>query len=61
MVTWILAALIIGAAGYVIFKKVRKMKSGDFTCEGCKGGSCPGCTTGAEDPQENSIKKQAQR
>jgi hypothetical protein len=54
MITWILAALIIGAASYVIFKKIRKMKSGDFTCEGCKGGSCSGCKTGAEDLQKNN-------
>lgn len=43
MVTWILAALILGAAGYIIYKKAKKMKSGDFSCEGCKGKKCPGC------------------
>lgn len=35
MITWILAALILGAAGYIIFKKAKKMKAGDFSCEGC--------------------------
>lgn len=48
MITWILAGLIIGAAGYILFKKIKKMKSGDFSCEGCKGGSCSGCKTGRE-------------
>lgn len=47
MITWVLAALILGAAGYIIFKKVKKLKAGDFSCEGCKGGSqcasCHGC------------------
>ncbi|MGL4606380.1 MAG: FeoB-associated Cys-rich membrane protein [Eubacteriaceae bacterium] len=43
MITWILGALIIGAACYIIIKKLKKMKSGDFSCEGCKGGTCQGC------------------
>ncbi|MBC3797100.1 FeoB-associated Cys-rich membrane protein [Acetobacterium tundrae] len=55
MVTWILAALILGAAGYIIFKKVKKMKSGDFSCEGCKGGSCPGCKTGTESSEKDKC------
>lgn len=54
MITWILAALILGAAGYVIFKKVKKMKAGDFSCEGCKGGAgCAGCHIKAEPPKED--------
>lgn len=54
MITWILAALILGAAGYVIFKKVKKMKAGDFSCEGCKGGpGCPGCHINTEPPKED--------
>lgn len=57
MITWILAALILGAAGYVIFKKVRKMKSGDFSCEGCKGGdNCPGCHVSNKAPVEDHNK-----
>ncbi|MBC3888662.1 FeoB-associated Cys-rich membrane protein [Acetobacterium paludosum] len=55
MVTWILAALILGAAGYIIFKKVKKMKSGDFSCEGCKGGSCPGCKTGTDSSEKDKC------
>ncbi|MBU4440123.1 MAG: FeoB-associated Cys-rich membrane protein [Acetobacterium sp.] len=54
MITWILAALILGAAGYIIFKKVKKMKSGDFSCEGCKGGEgCSGCHAKIEPPKED--------
>lgn len=48
MATIIIAAFILGAAGYIIGKKVLKMKRGDFSCEGCKSGSCsscPGCQT----------------
>lgn len=56
MITWILAGLIIGAAGYILFKKVVKMKSGDFSCEGCKGGSCSGCKTGVKPPGEDDKK-----
>lgn len=53
MITWILAALILGAAGYVIFKKVKKLKAGDFSCEGCKGGAgCSGCHIKTEPPKE---------
>ncbi|KNZ42905.1 FeoB-associated Cys-rich membrane protein [Acetobacterium bakii] len=57
MITWILAGLIIGAAAYIIYKKIKKIKSGDFSCEGCKGsGSCSGCSneckTQAEPPKE---------
>lgn len=44
MATLIIAALVIGAAGYIIYKKVIKIKDGDFSCEGCKGGK-PGCST----------------
>lgn len=44
MATFIIAGLILGAAAYIIYKKVMKMKRGDFTCEGCKGGSaCSNC------------------
>jgi len=54
VITWILAALILGAAGYIIFKKVKKMKAGDFSCEGCKGGDgCPGCHLKSEPPKED--------
>lgn len=56
MITWILAGLIIGATGYILFKKVMKLKSGDFSCEGCKGGSCSGCKTGAELPKKDDKK-----
>lgn len=57
MITWILAALIIGAAGYIIYKKVKKMKSGDFSCEGCKGGpGCPGCHISNKAPEEDHYK-----
>ena len=55
MVTWILAGLIIGATAYIIYKKIKKLKSGDFSCEGCEGGkSCSGCKTDAKAPE---IKK----
>ncbi|MDD3305615.1 MAG: FeoB-associated Cys-rich membrane protein [Acetobacterium sp.] len=58
MITWILAALILGAAGYIIFKKVKKMKSGDFSCEGCKGSdSCPGCHLSNKAPAEDQDEK----
>lgn len=54
MITWILAALILGAAAYIIFKKIKKMKSGDFSCEGCKGSdNCPGCHIKIEPPKED--------
>jgi len=57
MITWILAALILGAAGYIIFKKAKKMKSGDFSCEGCKGGDgCPGCHISNKVPEEEQNK-----
>jgi hypothetical protein len=46
MITWILAAVILGAAGYIFYKKGKKMKAGDFSCEGCKGGGCSGCHGG---------------
>lgn len=52
MITWILAGLIIGAAAYVIYKKIKKIKSGDFSCEGCKGGSCSSCKAKEESPKE---------
>ena len=56
MITWILAALILGAAGYIIFKKIKKMKAGDFSCEGCKGGSscasCPSCQEAVKTSEE---------
>ena len=54
MITWFLAGLILGAAGYIIFKKVRKMKAGDFSCEGCKGGDgCSGCHVKTESLKED--------
>lgn len=59
MATFIIAALILGAAGYIIYKKVVKIKSGDFSCEGCKGEG-PGCSNcplhqqlKADDKEEN--------
>jgi len=55
MITWILAGLIIGAAAYIIYKKIKKIKSGDFSCEGCKGGeSCSGCKTEAKPPEDKN-------
>lgn len=55
MITWILAGLIIGAAFYVIYKKIRKIKSGDFSCEGCKdGGSCSGCKPEKKPPEKEN-------
>lgn len=59
MATLIIAALILGAAGYIIYKKVMKMKSGDFTCEGCKGGraGCSSCPAHRELEQEKKEEK----
>lgn len=52
MINWILGGLIIGAAAYIILKKIKKMKSGDFTCEGCKGGTCKGCQSESNEKKE---------
>lgn len=62
MATLIIAVLILGAAGYIVYKKVMKMKSGDFTCEGCKGGragcsSCSSCPAHRELEQEKKEEK----
>lgn len=45
MATLIIGAIILGATGYIIYKKVMKIKRGDFSCEGCKGDrpSCSNC------------------
>ncbi len=44
MATLIIAAVILGATAYIIYKKVMKIKRGDFSCEGCKG-ERSGCST----------------
>ncbi|MGV8905981.1 MAG: hypothetical protein ACOH15_05235 [Acetobacterium sp.] len=55
MITWILAGLIIGAAAYIIYKKIKKIKSGDFSCEGCNGGEgCSGCKTKTKPPEDEN-------
>jgi hypothetical protein len=52
MITWLLAGLILLGTGIVIFKKIKKLKSGDFSCEGCKG-TCSGCSMNATKEMKN--------
>ncbi|WKY48515.1 FeoB-associated Cys-rich membrane protein [Eubacteriaceae bacterium ES3] len=46
MATFLIAAVIIGSAAYILVRKFVKMKNGDFSCEGCKGGACSSCSAG---------------